>query len=176
MKDNTDAGSKLIILSLPHGKVVDTVLGELKDSLSKGDIILDFGNEWYLDAERRQDELVKDGIVYCSLGISGGYQGARRGPSLSLSGNDQDAKKKVLNLLEKVAAKGKDGAPCVKDLGPGGCGHYIKMCHNGIEQGMMGVLNEAWEIMFKCLAMPLEELGDVFKQWVRGEDGILVRT
>ncbi|KAF8463098.1 6-phosphogluconate dehydrogenase C-terminal domain-like protein [Kalaharituber pfeilii] len=164
---NSPTGGALILLSLPHGSVVDAVLSDMNRHLKKRDVILDTGNEWYLDTERRQKELARLGVTLCSLEVSGGYQSARRGPSLHLSGDNPEVKKEVLKLLELVAAKDENGKPCVKDLGPGGVGHYVKMVHNGIEQGMLGVINEVWEIMFKCLSMTLDEIGDVFGKWTR---------
>ena len=165
---------RLYILSLPHGKPVDDVLHHLRPHLHHGDIVIDGGNEWYEDTERRQQELHKAGVELIGCGVSGGYQSARHGPSMSPSGSSK-ALEHVLPQLEEWAAKDpKSGKPCVRPMGPGGSGHYVKMVHNGIEQGMLGVLNEVWEMMFKCLHMPLDEISNVFRKWA--DDGELVST
>ena len=165
---------KLLVFSIPHGSAADNVISQIRGYLSSGDVILDGGNEWYENAQRRQKELAPDGIAYISMGVCGGYQSARRGPSISPSG-DKTALDRVMPLLEKVAAKDpKTGKPCVTNLGPAGCGHYVKMMHNGIEQGILGVVNEAWELLYKCLHTDLDTIAKIFKQW-EGE-GELVRT
>jgi 6-phosphogluconate dehydrogenase len=97
--------------------------------------------------------------------VSGGYQAARRGPSLSPGGDEQTIKE-LMPLLEAFAVKDEDsGRPCVTFIGPGGAGHYVKMVHNGIEQGMMGAMAESWELMFKCLHMKLEDIAGVYESW-----------
>ena len=111
-------------------------------------------------------------VDYVGMGVSGGYQSARRGPSLS-PGGDIDAIQRVLPLLELVAAKDKEGNPCVAHIGPGGSGHYVKMMHNGVEQGMLGALTEAWRIMHFKLGLGLDEIAGIFEQWNSG--GELVR-
>ncbi|KAI8969467.1 6-phosphogluconate dehydrogenase decarboxylating [Trametes punicea] len=140
---------KLLVFSIPHGSAADNIIGQMRDFLSSGDIILDGGNEHYENARRRQDELQSQGISYLSMGVSGGYQSARRGPSISPSG-DPAALERVMPLLRRFAAKDpKTGTPCVANLGPGPCGHYVKMVHNGIEQGILGIVNETWSIYKK---------------------------
>lgn len=161
---------KLFLFSITHGSPADEVLKSLSPYLKKGDIILDGGNEWYLNSERRQREMKEKGVGYIGMGVSGGYQSARRGPSIS-PGGEEDVLEKVMPVLEKVAAQWK-GKPCVTRIGPGGSGHYVKMVHNGIEQGMLGVLNEAWELLFKCLSTNLDELAKIFEGW--NEAGELV--
>ncbi|KAF1936828.1 6-phosphogluconate dehydrogenase C-terminal domain-like protein [Clathrospora elynae] len=154
---------RLLIFSLPHGNVGDTVLAGLEPHLSKNDIILDCGNEHFANTERRQDKVKNTGIRYIGCGVSGGYQAARAGPSMC-PGGDISALKELLPLLEKVAAKDKNEKPCVGIIGKGGAGHYVKMMHNGIEHGMMSAICEAWGIMRK-IGMGYEEIGDVFSQW-----------
>ncbi|KAH0613693.1 uncharacterized protein H6S33_005579 [Morchella sextelata] len=163
---------RLFLFSITHGSPADEVLKSLSPHLKKGDIILDGGNEWYLNSERRQREIKEKGVGYICMGVSGGYQSARRGPSIS-PGGDEDVLEKVMPVLEKVAAQWK-GKPCVTSIGPGGSGHYVKMVHNGIEQGMLGVLNEAWELLFKCLSTDLDELAKIFEGW--NEAGELKNT
>lgn len=164
---------KLFVFSIPHGGAADKVLEDIDAYLSRGDVILDGGNEWYQNARRRQDALRPRGVAYISMGVSGGYQAARRGPSISPSG-DKEALDAVLPLLERFAAKDpKTGAPCVANLGPSSCGHYVKMAHNGIEQGILGVVNEAWELLYKCMHFPLDEIATMWNNW--GNEGELVR-
>lgn len=134
--DNSDATSrhpKLFIFSITHGAPADSVIEKIRHTLRKGDILLDGGNEHYRFTERRQDDLGKHGVHWVGCGVSGGYQSARRGPSMS-PGGDEKAIKQILPLLRKFAAKDhRDGHPCVEYMGPRGSGHYIKMVHNGIE-------------------------------------------
>ncbi|CCL98749.1 uncharacterized protein FIBRA_00754 [Fibroporia radiculosa] len=165
---------KLLVFSIPHGSAADKIIEDIRDHLAEGDIILDGGNEWYLNAERRQKYLQPHGVSYISMGVSGGYQSARRGPSISPSG-DKRALDSVMPLLEKFAAKDpKTGLPCVVNLGPAGCGHYVKMIHNGIEQGILGIVNEAWELMYKCLNIDLDTISKIFMEW--GSEGELKRN
>jgi 6-phosphogluconate dehydrogenase len=131
--------------------------------LEKGDIILDCGNEHYANTERRQVKCKGTGVRYIGSGVSGGYQAARAGPSIC-PGGDEGAMKEVMPLLEKIAAKDRDGKPCVGVIGQGGAGHYVKMIHNGIEHGMMSAICEAWGIM-RQMGMGFEEIGDVLKKW-----------
>lgn len=99
------------------------------------------------------------------MGVSGGYQSARHGPSLSPSANEDEALAKVMPILAKVAAKDSRGRPCVRRIGPGGAGHYVKMVHNGIEQAMMSVLCEAWGILHFQKGLDFDEIGSVFEKW-----------
>lgn len=158
---------KLFVFSITHGEPADSVLRQIKGKLKSGDIILDGGNEYYRRTERRQQELKPLGVSWIGMGVSGGYQSARRGPSLS-PGGDKQAIEQVLPFLELYSAKDKKtGKPCVTYIGPGGSGHYVKMCHNGIEGGLLSTTCEAWDIMHKGLGMSYDEIGDVFKEWSR---------
>lgn len=161
---------KLFMFSITHGEPADSVLHKIKGKLKSGDIILDGGNEHYQRTERRQQELKPLGVSWIGMGVSGGYQSARRGPSLS-PGGDKKAVEEVLPLLELYAAKDKKtGKPCVTYIGPGGSGHYVKMCHNGIEGGLLSTTCEAWDIMHRGLGMNYDEIGNVFTEWSkRGE-------
>jgi 6-phosphogluconate dehydrogenase len=154
---------RLLVFSLPHGGVGDTVLEGLMPHLSRNDIILDCGNEHFANTERRQSKVKDTGIRYIGCGVSGGYQAARAGPSMC-PGGDQSALQEVLPLLEKVAAKDKNGKSCVGIVGKGGSGHYVKMVHNGIEHGMMSAICEAWGIM-RSMGMGYEEIGRIFEHW-----------
>ncbi|KAI0665436.1 6-phosphogluconate dehydrogenase decarboxylating [Trametes maxima] len=159
--------AKLLVLSIPHGSATDTVLSQICTHLRAGDVILDGGNEWYQAAARRQAALRADGIAYLSMGVSGGYQAARPGPSISASG-DAAALARVLPLLERIAARdARTGRACAAALGPGACGHYVKMVHNGIEQGVLGVVCETWAILHRCLGIDLDEVAEIFEGWVK---------
>jgi 6-phosphogluconate dehydrogenase len=124
---------KVIFFSLPHGIVGDTVVDGLYKHLDKGDVIIDCSNEEWENTQRRQGKLLAQGAYYIGCGVSGGYQAARRGPSMCPGGEDQ-ALEIVMPMLEKIAARAEDGTPCVAMIGNGGSGHYVKMIHNGIEQ------------------------------------------
>lgn len=136
--------------------------------LSRNDIVLDCGNEHFANTERRQEKCIQPGIRYIGCGVSGGYQAARAGPSMC-PGGDRSALEEILPLLQKVAAKDKNGKPCVGIVGKGGCGHYVKMVHNGIEHGMMSAICEAWGIM-KKMGMGYEEIGKVLAKWNESEE------
>jgi len=161
---------KLFVFSIPHGAAGDSTVKELRPYLKKGDIILDCSNEYWKNTERRQNDLEPDGIHYIGCGVSGGYQSARHGPSMS-PGGDSETLKTLLPFLQRVAARDNQGRPCTTAIGPRGSGHYVKMVHNGIEQGMMSALAEAWFIMNKCLKMEYEKIGDVLESW--NKDGPL---
>jgi len=164
---------KVFVWSLPHGTVGDSVLEGLMPYLEREDIIIDCANEHWQNTERRQGKCVTKGIRYVGCGVSGGYQAARRGPSMC-PGSDAETMRLVLPLLEKAAAKAPDGSPCVAHIGTGGAGHYCKMIHNGIEHGMMSAICEAWGIMTKGLGMDLDSIADEFDRW--NADGELKGT
>ncbi|CCC07953.1 hypothetical protein SMACR_01516 [Sordaria macrospora] len=155
---------KVFMFSIPHGGAADDSIDALEPYLKPGDIIMDASNEHWKATERRQGRLEPKGIHYIGMGVSGGYQSARHGPSISPGGN-KEALDKVFPFLQKIACKDTKGRPCVAKLGPGGCGHYVKMIHNGIEHGMMTALCEAWAIMNIGLGMEYEEIGAVFEKW-----------
>lgn len=160
---------KLLILSISHGKPADEVLNLLNkhDALKKGDIVLDGGNEHWCATERRQRSLQSRGISWIGLGVSGGYQSARRGPSLS-PGGSKEAIEEVLPVLRQFSAKAtRDGEeiPCVEYIGPGGSGHFVKMVHNGIENGILGAICEAWSWLRTGLNLSEDEIGKIFRDW-----------
>lgn len=155
---------KVFFFSLPHGTVGDTVVDGLQQYLEQGDIIVDCSNENWMNTQRRQGKLVSQGVYYIGCGVSGGYQAARRGPSMC-PGGQEAALDIMMPFFKKVAAKDSKGNPCVGKAGQGGAGHYVKMIHNGIEHGMMSAISEAWEIMNKQLGMEYDEIGKVFEQW-----------
>ena len=163
---------KVFLFSLPHGGPGDGVVKSLTPYLSKGDIVIDGSNENYTVTQKRQGWLQSRAVSYIGMGVSGGFSGARHGPSLMPSG-DERALDLLLPLLKKIAAKDDKGRPCVTKIGSGGSGHYVKMIHNGIEHGVMSALCEAWGLMDSCLNMDGDEIGDVFDSW--NDEGELVR-
>lgn len=165
---------KLFVFSITHGHPADSVLSMIKHLLKKGDIILDGGNENYRRTERRQRECAEIGVHWIGVGVSGGYQSARHGPSLSPGGNP-GALDMVMPFLQRYAAKDpKTGKPCVTNVGPGGSGHYVKMVHNGIEGGMLSTIAEAWSFLHNGLELSYDEIGDIFYKWQ--ESGELKRN
>ncbi|KAF4501677.1 6-phosphogluconate dehydrogenase [Fusarium agapanthi] len=155
---------RIIIFSIPHGNPGGEFVKALRPYMTKGDIILDSSNEFYGNTERRQADLAKDGIFYVGCGVSGDYQSARASPSMSPGGEPQ-ALKIIMPLLRRVAAKDRSGKSCTSPIDPGGSGHYVKMIHNGIEQGMMSVNSEVWYILTKGLQLSYEEAAGVFEKW-----------
>lgn len=157
---------KLMML-VPAGPIVDSVIAELKPLLQKDDIIIDGGNSHYTDTLRRIDELAKSGFHFMGIGISGGEEGARKGPSIMPGGN-KNAYAQVEPILKVVSAK-VNGEPCVGYLGNNAAGHYVKMVHNGIEYSIMEIISECYDLMHHGLQLSNEELSDVFKDWDTGE-------
>lgn len=167
---------RVVIMSLPHGETIDVVLQQLLPWLEKGDYVIDASNERWDRTERRQGLLVTKDCHFIGMGVSGGYQSARTGPSMS-PGGESAALDQLLPFLSKAAAKDHNGNPCVAKIGSGGAGHYTKTIHNGIEHGVMSGLCEVWAIMHHGLGMPYSEMADVFEKWDSGEAGPeLVRT
>lgn len=157
---------RAVMMLVPAGKIVDDVIAELLPLLDQGDIIIDGGNSHFTDTNRRVAELEAKGFHFFGMGVSGGEEGARRGPSM-MPGGDRDAYNVMKPILESIAAK-VDGAPCVTYIGPGASGHFVKMVHNGIEYGLMQLIAEAYEIMKKGLKMDNAGIGQVFTQWNEG--------
>lgn len=157
---------RTIILLVPAGAIVDSVILELQPLLAKGDIIIDSGNSYFTDTSRRYLELKEKGIHFFGMGISGGEEGARFGPSL-MPGGDKEAYAVVKDMLEAVSAK-VNGEPCVTYIGTGASGHFVKMTHNGIEYAIMQLLAEAYAIMKNGLGYGNEQIQQVFEQWNNG--------
>jgi 6-phosphogluconate dehydrogenase len=157
---------RAIMMLVPAGKIVDNVIAELLPLLDKGDILIDGGNSHFTDTNRRVDELETKGFHFFGMGISGGEEGARKGPSM-MPGGDKDAYNVMKPILESIAAK-VDGAPCVTYIGPGASGHFVKMVHNGIEYGLMQLIAETYEILKKGLKLDNEAIGKVFTSWNEG--------
>jgi 6-phosphogluconate dehydrogenase len=155
-----------IILLVKAGGPVEAVIQELRPVLSRGDIIIDGGNSWFEDTERRQADLARDGIRLIGSGVSGGESGALWGPSL-MPGGDADAYRELEPIWTKIAAQVDDG-PCCTYIGKGGSGHFVKMVHNGIEYGDMQLIAEAYDLMKNVLGLDAKQLSRVFKKWNEG--------
>ncbi|HVZ74610.1 MAG TPA: NADP-dependent phosphogluconate dehydrogenase [Polyangia bacterium] len=155
-----------ILMMIMAGKPVDSVLEQLKPILDKGDIVIDGGNTHFMETRRREADLAKLGINFVGMGVSGGEEGARRGPAL-MPGGTVEAWERLKPVLESIAAKTESG-PCVTHCGPDGAGHFVKMVHNGIEYGDMQLIAEAYDLMSRGLGMSAPEIGEVFTKWNEG--------
>jgi len=156
-------------LMVPAGAPVDAVLAELRPLLSAGDVVIDGGNTLFTDTQRRIQSLQGSGILYVGSGVSGGEEGALRGPAL-MPGGSPEAWPLVRPFLQAIAAKAEDGQPCCEWMGPGGAGHFVKMVHNGIEYADMQMICEAYALM-KDLGLTAPEMSEVFREWNAGELG-----
>ncbi len=155
-----------IMLLVPAGKIVDSVIEDLLPHLAKGDLIIDGGNSLFTDTDRREAHLREKGIHFFGAGVSGGAKGARKGPSI-MPGGSREAYKEVKPIFEAVSAKYK-GEPCVAYLGPKSAGNYVKMVHNGIEYGLMQLTSEIYDLLGKAGNMNNGEMHRLFDQWNRG--------
>src|SRR5579872_2297460 len=155
-----------VMLMVKAGDPVDDAIKLLKPLLSKGDIIIDGGNSWFKDTQRREAELTKEGFFFFGAGVSGGEEGARFGPSIMPGGSAQ-AYEFVRPIFEAISAKTNSG-PCVTHVGPDGAGHFVKMVHNGIEYGDMQLIAEAYDILRKVLGLGAAELANTFNEWNKG--------
>lgn len=158
-----------IILMVKSGEPVDNMICELLPHLENGDLIIDGGNSYFKDTNRRMEKLKASNVLYLGLGISGGEYGALNGPSL-MPGGSLETYKLVEDILLNIAAK-VDSKPCCTYVGDNGAGHFVKMIHNGIEYGIMLGISEAYNIMKKGLMLSSQEIGDIFKKWNDGELG-----
>ena len=158
---------RAVMMLVPAGKVVDQVIRDLLPHLSPGDVVIDGGNSFFEDTDLRAKALAEHGIDYLGVGISGGEEGARHGPSI-MPGGPALAYERVQPILEAAAAKFGD-EPCVAYLGPGSVGHFVKMVHNGIEYGMMQLIAESYDLMKRGLGLTDDELHDVFAAWSAAE-------
>jgi len=160
---------RAVMLLVPAGAPVDAVINELAPLLGPGDLIIDGGNSHYLDTDRRAAALAARGLQFLGMGVSGGEEGARKGPSL-MPGGPREAFQRVRPMLEAVAARvGND--PCVAYMGPGSAGHFVKMVHNGIEYALMELIAEAYDLMKRGLGLDNGELARTFQAWSRGALG-----
>ena len=160
---------KLMML-VKAGPAVDAIIDQLIPLCEKGDIIIDGGNTYYLDTERRTKKVEDAGLLFCGCGVSGGEEGALKGPSL-MPGGSADAWPEVKEMFQAIAAKvgPNDDIPCCEWVGPRGAGHYVKMVHNGIEYGDMQLICEAYQLLKELGGLDNDELYDVFDAWNDGD-------
>jgi 6-phosphogluconate dehydrogenase len=164
---------RVIMMLVPAGRAVDSVIGDVLPHLEKGDLIIDAGNSHFTDTDLRARDLSGKGIRFLGVGVSGGESGARHGPSM-MPGGPKEAYDRVKPLFEAVAAS-VGGEPCVTFLGPGSAGHYVKMVHNGIEYGLIQLLAETYDFMKRGIGLSNDELGDIYERWMKTElNGYLV--
>jgi 6-phosphogluconate dehydrogenase len=157
-----------IMMMVPAGNPVDQAIAGIKDALEPGDLLIDGGNSFFLDTERRSKELEAQGINFIGTGVSGGEEGALWGPAI-MPGGQCEAWEIVAPIFRAIAAKAEDGEPCVAYMGPRGAGHYVKMVHNGIEYGDMQLIAEIYDILHRGLGMCAHELANLFTEWNTGE-------
>jgi 6-phosphogluconate dehydrogenase len=156
-----------ILLMVMAGKPTDDTINQLLPLLEEGDILIDGGNAYFPDTQRRNKELEARGIRFIGTGVSGGEEGALKGPSI-MPGGQEDAYKLVEPILTAISAK-VNGDPCCTYIGPDGAGHYVKMVHNGIEYGDMQLICEAYQLLKDVLGLGTEELHEIFAEWNKGE-------
>ncbi len=157
-----------VMLMVKAGKPVDDFIETVLPYLDKGDIIIDGGNSHFPDTIRRTKYIEEKGLLYIGTGVSGGEEGALKGPSI-MPGGSPDAWPHVKPIFQAISAKVDDGTPCCEWVANDGGGHYVKMCHNGIEYGDMQMICEAYLIMKQVLGMTAKEMHDVFAGWNEGE-------
>jgi len=157
-----------ILLMVQAGEATDKTIASLTPHLDKGDILIDGGNTFYKDTIRRNKELSEQGFNFIGTGVSGGEEGALKGPSI-MPGGQKEAYELVAPILDKIAARAEDGEACVTYIGPDGAGHYVKMVHNGIEYGDMQLIAEAYALLKGALGLSNEELAKTFTEWNNGE-------
>src|SRR4051812_17190733 len=157
-----------VMMLVKAGQPVDDFIAQVAPHLEKGDIIIDGGNSLYEDTARRVKEVEAKGLLYIGTGVSGGEEGARKGPSI-MPGGSPAAWPAVKPIFQGIAAKVDNGVPCCDWVGEQGAGHYVKMVHNGIEYGDMQLICEAYSIMKNGLGMSADEMHSVFKEWNEGE-------
>lgn len=159
---------KSILLMIPAGKAVDLQIQELLPYLDAGDIIIDGGNSFYKDTIQRAALLKEKGILFVGTGVSGGEEGARKGPSI-MPGGDKEGYSKVESYLKMIAAKDFQGNPCVTYVGPEGAGHFVKMVHNSIEYGEMQAIAEVYYLMRNYLELDPINIASIFEKWMDGD-------
>ncbi|KML45999.1 NADP-dependent phosphogluconate dehydrogenase [Cytobacillus firmus] len=156
-----------IMLMVKAGGPTDATIEQLKPLLDKGDILIDGGNTFFVDTQRRNKELSELGIHFIGTGVSGGEEGALKGPSI-MPGGQKEAYELVAPIFQDIAAK-VNGEACTTYIGPDGAGHYVKMVHNGIEYGDMQLISESYFLLKNVLGLTAEELHEVFAEWNKGE-------
>ncbi|MFX1283358.1 MAG: decarboxylating NADP(+)-dependent phosphogluconate dehydrogenase [Promethearchaeota archaeon] len=164
---NTLKQPRIILLMIKEGKPVDELISRLLPFLKSGDVIIDGGNSFFKDTIRRSEKLINEGIHYLGVGISGGEEGALKGPSI-MPGGSKRAWQQVEKLFQKISAK-INGDPCCCYIGSDGAGHYVKMVHNGIEYSDMQLISEVYFILKKLLDIKPSELAKIFAEWNKGD-------
>lgn len=157
-----------VMMMIKAGTPVDETIEKLLPLLSKGDIIIDGGNSHFSDTQRRTEYLEKRGLLFIGTGVSGGEEGALKGPSM-MPGGSSEAWESVKPVFQSICAKTEDGSPCCQWVGFGGAGHFVKMVHNGIEYGDMQLICEAYHLMKTLLGYSAEDMHRVFSEWNKGE-------
>ncbi|MGZ3810004.1 MAG: NAD(P)-binding domain-containing protein, partial [Bacteriovorax sp.] len=155
------------VLLLVPSPVVDSAIEEILSVMSVGDLLIDAGNSHFKDTNLREKAIIEKGINFLGVGISGGEEGARRGPSI-MPGGSPKAYERIRPILEAIAAK-VNGEACVSYLGPGSAGHYVKMVHNGIEYGIMQLIAETYHLMKNLLKLSDDECHKAYKEWNKTE-------
>jgi len=158
---------RVVMMLVPAGRAVDSVIHDLAPQLEADDLIIDAGNSHFKDTDLRAKSLAEKGVLYMGVGVSGGEEGARHGPSL-MPGGPREVYERVKPIFEAVAAQ-VEGKPCVAYLGPGSAGHYVKMVHNGIEYGLMQLIAESYDLMKRGLGLTDDELSAVYAGWNKVE-------
>jgi 6-phosphogluconate dehydrogenase len=158
---------RIAMIMVKAGGPVDAVISQLAPLLERGDVIIDGGNSLFTDTQRRDKELEGTGIHFVGMGVSGGEEGALKGPSL-MPGGSRESWEIIAPIFRKIAAQ-VDGEPCCRYMGPDGAGHYVKMVHNGIEYGDIQLICESYAILKDVVAMDAAQLAEVFAEWNRGE-------
>ena len=165
---------RIAMIMVKAGAPVDAVIGQLTPLLEKGDVIVDGGNSLFTDTQRRHKELESRGLHFVGCGVSGGEEGALKGPSL-MPGGSRESWEIIKPIFTKIAAV-VDGEPCCRYMGPDGAGHYVKMVHNGIEYGDMQLICEAYAILKDVVGLGSKDLADIFAEWNRGDlDSYLIQ-
>ena len=166
LEDLTDAlhSPRILFLMVPAGAPVDAAITSLKPHIQKGDLIIDGGNSYFADTERRYQSLESEGFRYIGMGVSGGESGALWGPSL-MPGGSKTAWQLVQPMFEAISVKTENGEPCAAWMGSGGAGHYVKMVHNGIEYGDMQLIAEIYDLLHRGAGISNLELAEIFTEW-----------
>src|SRR5256886_6771616 len=158
---------RIAMMMVKAGAPVDAVIGQIAPLLERGDVIIDGGNSLFTDTKRRGEELEGTGIHFVGMGVSGGEEGALKGPSL-MPGGSRESWEIIAPIFRKIAAQ-VDGEPCCRYMGPDGAGHYVKMVHNGIEYGDIQLIREAYAILKDLADMDAAQLAETFAEWNKGE-------
>lgn len=163
---NSLSSPKRVFLMVPAGAATDAVIDQVVPLLNSGDILVDLGNAHFQDTRRREAAIRPSGVLYFGVGVSGGEEGALKGPSI-MPGGDRETYKEIAPFIESIAAVA-DGQPCCAWVGPNGAGHFVKMIHNGIEYADMQFIAEAYDLLRKVDGLSPVEISELFKKWNSG--------